>query len=293
MEFYATASADVRQSIISRADPPTTRTLCQIDRRSRAICRDRLTLEQKYKVCLDKDGSAQECDLIPMFSQHQFLAVIPKNISIYPNDEVQMTHQFYSQQYKLPTEGFAIALRKAKIMNTICAAVRPDFLLNPISAQLKLPPYVDATILEWVINNYKKTFPSDDYDEYFRISVELYDRESLGKVLIECYYEEDEDDGMVNDGSSVTVNHTKVPLGEYFFDKMLQDKYLQYYHALIEEQMGSSYYAVFPLIGALEGPRLNVFQLSRFIKIAMDMGYFYHPVISIDSRTGTRFNRVI
>jgi hypothetical protein len=153
-ESYATTSADVRQTIISNADPATARRLCQLDKQHRMICRDRLPVEQKYRICLNRATDAIECDSIPMFSKQQFLALIPKNISIHPTDAIQLTHEFYSQQYKLPTEGFAVALRKAKIMNTICAAVRPDFLSSKEAATIPLPSYVNSTLLDAIMHEY-------------------------------------------------------------------------------------------------------------------------------------------
>jgi hypothetical protein len=66
---WNTASADVKASIISRADPYTARSLCTIDRKSREICRDRLPVQDKYRICLNRVGEAIACDKIPIFSQ--------------------------------------------------------------------------------------------------------------------------------------------------------------------------------------------------------------------------------
>jgi hypothetical protein len=71
---------------------------------------------------------AIKCDKIPMFFDRQFLSLVPQNIEIFKDDAIQLTHQFYSQNYKLPNEGNAIALRKAKLVNMICAVIRPEFL---------------------------------------------------------------------------------------------------------------------------------------------------------------------
>lgn len=275
MEFYATASSDVRQSIISQADPEGVRKFCQLDRKSRELCRNRLTPEQKYKACLDKDGSAQECDLIPMFSQQQFLSVIPKNIEIYPQDERQLTHEFYSQQYKLPTDGFAVALRKAKIMNTICAVVRPDFLLNPRSQSLPLPSYIDATLLDWVVSSYKKTFASGSQDEYFGILIDLLDKDNRGRIEITINYR-NEGNGPELTDASVTVKESYPAKSKLVLEAVTTDKFLDY---LTRLQIPAGNFYVFPL-SEFAG-RLNAFRLSRFVKIAMDLGYFYKPQITI------------
>lgn len=157
LESWQTASSDVKQSIISRADPSTVRSFCQADRNSREICRDRLHEEVKFRSCLDSKESARECDRIPMFSKQQFLKLIPPQIKIFPDDPLQFTHEFYSQKYKLPNEGFSEALRKAKIINTLCALIRPNFLFQHSKNMLPLPAYVDADFVDRTITNYINT----------------------------------------------------------------------------------------------------------------------------------------
>lgn len=90
-ELWHKASTDIKQSIIQAADPQTARSLCQLNSQSRHICRTKLTPQTKYRVCLDDDNAAVECDQIPMFSKRQFISVIPKNILIYTDDAVQLT----------------------------------------------------------------------------------------------------------------------------------------------------------------------------------------------------------
>lgn len=157
LESWQTASGDVKQSIIARADPPTVRNFCQADRNSREICRDRLPAVVKYRSCLDSSESAQECDKISMFSRPQFLNVVPPQISIIPDDELQLTHEFYSQKYKLKTEGFSEALYKAKIINTICAIIRPHILRTYRDKMGAIPPYVSAEMIDIGISIYDKS----------------------------------------------------------------------------------------------------------------------------------------
>jgi hypothetical protein len=155
-DSWETSSTDVKQSIIARAAPPETRRLCQLDRQSREICRDRLPAEVKFRSCLDSSAAAKECDKIPMFSKQQFLQLIPPQIAVYPNDPLQFTHEFYSQKYKLPDEGFSQALRKAKIINTLCALIRPSFLVQYGKNLPPLPAYVDVDLVDRTISNYIK-----------------------------------------------------------------------------------------------------------------------------------------
>lgn len=158
--LWQAAPTDIKQSIIQQADPKTARSLCRLNRQSREICQNRLAPKDKYRICLGNTKTATECDQIPIFSQQQFLSLIPKDILIYADDPIQLTHEFYSQNYKLPSEGFATSLRKAKLMNTICAIIRPEFLLTPTAKQLLLPPYVDTTLIDTIIRHFSKLFGS-------------------------------------------------------------------------------------------------------------------------------------
>jgi hypothetical protein len=154
-DSWETSSSDVKQSIISRADPETARRLCQTDRKSRETCRDRLPADVKFRFCLDSSTSAKECDLIPMFSRQQFLRLIPPQIEIFADEPLQLRHEFYSQNYKLPDEGFSEALRKAKVINTICVLIRPHILIEYGNQMGDLPPYIDATKLDEAVAFYK------------------------------------------------------------------------------------------------------------------------------------------
>lgn len=164
LESWQTASADVKQTVLSQADPLTVRNLCQADRKSREICRDRLPPPVKYRSCLDTSAAAQECDRIPMFSQQQFLRLIPAQMEIYADEPLQLRHEFYSQNYKLPTEGFSEALRKAKIVNTLVALSRPKILLQYANDLPPLPPYIDAGQIDQLLSFYQREFAQYEED---------------------------------------------------------------------------------------------------------------------------------
>ena len=81
-------------------DPRDALSLCQIDNRYRYVC-GQLANETKFKVCLDSENNAKECDKVPMYSRDQFLRLIPSQIEIFPDEPLQLRHEFYSQNYKL------------------------------------------------------------------------------------------------------------------------------------------------------------------------------------------------
>lgn len=176
MDLFAwqTASMDVKQSIISQGDPQTVRRLCQSNRQSRELCRDRLPAEIKFRSCLDSKEAAQECDRIPMFSRQQFLRLIPPQIEIFADEPLQLRHDFYSQNYKLKTEGFSEALRKAKIINTLVALSRPNVLLKDADQLPALPAYIDADKLDQLLSFYKESadrYKADLGEDRFAITI--------------------------------------------------------------------------------------------------------------------------
>ena len=153
MEPYETTDVVTKQNIISQASPVDAINLCQADRRSRQAC-DSLPISEKVRICLSNDQNASKCDSIPMFSRIQFLSLIPPQIQVYEDDNLQLTHEFYPLNYKLSTEGFSVAMYKARLMNTICAAMRPEVLITYIDQLPPLPPYVNADVIDSIMTNY-------------------------------------------------------------------------------------------------------------------------------------------
>ena len=286
MESYETASADVKQSIISRTDPETARALCQANRQSREICQNRLSIQDKSRICLKNSKAAAECDLIPMFSQQQFLSLVPKNILMHPDDPIHNTYEFYPQGYKLPTEGFAVALRKAKIMNTICAIIRPDFFLSNSIQRPPLPAYMDAGFLDQVRAGYI-TAATYKYahEKSLALGLLLYHVARRERILISVDY--DWPTGDINEyNTDAKVDLKDIPSASrrLFFKGMTEDHFLDsvttFIRATLEDDDDEPH--GFPLILATsDETNINVFRLSRIIKIALDQGYHYRCDIGI------------
>ncbi len=276
--MYEGTDAGVKQTILQQADPVTARSLCQTDQRHRRLCRDNLSIEEKTRICLGDDKTATECDLIPMFSQQQFFSLIPKNIEIYPQDKVQLTHEFYSQQYKLATEGYSVALLKAKLMNTICAITRPDFFLTDVGKQLPLPKYVDVNLLNDVIEDFLFNRKADrDNDPYFEITVKFSNHQGV-KGYLEvmygcvacnppyCYMLKTCDFALTINGKSLRDEFNTI-------NRLINDdKYLKPVHHLhMVNDADLSLNAQHPL---------NAFEVSRIVKILFDRGYYHNMTVS-------------
>lgn len=154
-------------------DPRDALSLCQIDNRYRYVC-GQLPNETKFKVCLDNNDNAKECDKVPVFSKQQFLRLIPPQIEIFPEEPLQLRHEFYSQNYKLKTEGFSESLRKAKVINTLVALSRPDVLLKYADQLLPLPAYIDAGQIDQLLSFYREIvsdFVKNPTDSNFNITI--------------------------------------------------------------------------------------------------------------------------
>lgn len=285
MKSYDTTSSDVRQSIIRRADPQTARNLCLVDRRSRQLCQRTLTITDKSRICLDDLGAARKCDQIPMFSQRQFLALIPKNILVYHDDTYHNTYEFYPQGYKLPDEGFAAALRKAKLMNTICAIVRADFLLAESTLELEIPPYLDVELLDTVKKAYHAfTTQKFQWGNPFTILIELYNVSLTEHLTIDVRYRELEQslESILVTGD-LEMRDLSTASRELFSEAVNQDQYLEIVADRAEEVFGRGVPYHFTFGSGEES--LNAFWLSRLIKIAFDQDYYYQCKLLITSRS--------
>jgi len=153
LQPYQTTDRITKQNIVSQAQPTDAISLCQVDSRSRQAC-DSLPISEKVRICLINDQNASKCDSIPMFSRFQFLSLIPPQILVHDDDPLQPIHEFYSQNYKLPTEGFSVAMYKARLMNTICAAMRPEILIKYADRFPPMPPYMNVDVIESIVANY-------------------------------------------------------------------------------------------------------------------------------------------
>lgn len=280
--LWRVAPTDIKQSIIQAADPQTARNLCKLNNQSRAICRNRLHEQTKYRVCLGDDNSAVECDQVPMFSRQQFLAVIPVQIKIYPNDLVQLTHVFYSQNYKLPTEGFVTALFKAKLMNTICAIIRPEFLLTPEATTLLLPPYLDTKLIDAVTTQFSKLFA--DATTY-EMKIFLDNADATSRISIGTLYQGGFTD--VRRGPiSADINIHNMPIAheQNLTERIVQDdRIAEYIKARVRPILVNQGNSLINLIeSTVTATILNVFQLSRLLKIAFDLDHYHNATLFIN-----------
>jgi hypothetical protein len=157
--MYSDTDIVVKQKFVREAlatnDPDGAVSLCQVDRNSRRAC-GRFDLETKADLCLRNDTLARHCDNVPIYSKEQFLSLVPPVIEIDEDDPLQLRYEFYSQNYKLPTEGFAEALFKAKTLNTSVALLRPFDLLKYGDRFPPLPPNISAYTLDDALKTFKE-----------------------------------------------------------------------------------------------------------------------------------------
>lgn len=280
---WYTASSDVKQLIVKAANPPTARSLCQLDDQSTELCRTRLQAADKYRICLDGANGAAECDGMSMFSQQQFLSAVPVNIKIFTEDPVQLTHEFYSQNYKLADEGFALALRKAKLMNTICAIIRPEFLLTEEAKTLPIPPYVDTTLLDAVAREYVRfdTDPQTTYESSFEETIVIKHKDLDAEIKIEAVYH-----GGHKTPSRVYFYFKGVLITgiEPFFKMIERDEFIDpMLKKRVRESSHTHYTIGMSMYYTRSTGQLNVFQVSRFLKIVFDLGYYRDATATIIS----------
>lgn len=163
-QSYWTASRDVKYSIIRAAlrnpqDQAAIKgaiSLCQTEPVTGQICQ-RLAIQDKATMCLSGFNldNPRACDKLPVISQEDFEKWIPRRLETNENDELQLTHDFYLQNYKLPNEGYAESMYKARVINTICALIRPDILVDYADILPPLPSYLNLDLIKRVIESYK------------------------------------------------------------------------------------------------------------------------------------------
>lgn len=193
---YQTTDIVSKHHIISKSAASDAISLCQTDTSSRKACKQ-LPVPEKVRICLTNDHDAANCDFIPMFSKQQFLTLIPPEIQISSNSP-HLTHDFYAQNYKLASEGFSLALYKARLMNTMCASLRPEILINHAQEFSTLPPYVNVDIIDAIVMDYSKAAsdPTSMYENLpeqdrtritsrFAIQIALYGKKFKPRELID------------------------------------------------------------------------------------------------------------
>ena len=163
-ESYSTASRDVKQSIIRAALRNTSDqaaikgaiSLCQTERGTANVCQT-LPIEDKTRMCFSGGNlnNARLCERVPVVTQTDFERWIPRQLDIDETDELQLTHDFYKQSYKMHDEGYAEAMHKARIINTICALSRPDILTSYADILPTLPAYLDIDLINRVLQSYR------------------------------------------------------------------------------------------------------------------------------------------
>lgn len=164
-------------------------------------------------------------------------------------------------------------------MNTICAIVRPEFLLTPTAKQLSLPPYVDTELIDNVMSEFSKHLMEvtpygmniflDNASATSRISIGSFYNGGLGNVH----------EGPMN--AELNVRGLTIENKRKFAERVVQDdrisEYIKEKARLMLMNPGNS------LISLIEPTVmiLNVFQLSRLLKIAFDLDHYHNATLSI------------
>lgn len=292
---YESASQDVKRVIATKADPDTAINLCLSSRNNRRICQERLSTQEKSKICLGNDKTAAKCDDIPMFSQRQFLALVPRQIEVVDGVLIGNIHEFYPQNYKLSTEGFSVALYKAKLMNTICAVIRPGFLLRQSKDQLNLPPYIDTGIIDRVIQGFTDSLATVDLatgKQNCSIDIKFTngkprDDQNSSIALLQVQFGTIYTDEIIFWHFSLEVFSATDPSG--ILEAIRHDEYLTILANEFEMYppgpAGDEY--VFQFIRDVRYPGANgvddltIVQISRLIKVLFDHGIFHQIEVSI------------
>ncbi len=162
-ETYSSASRDVKYSIIRAAlrnpqDQAAIKgaiSLCRTEVATATVCQN-LPVQQKATLCLSGNNldNPRACQQVPVFTRADFERLIPRQLEVTDGDELQLSHDFYAQKFKLADEGYAEAMYKARLINTICALIRPDILTQYAKILPPLPPYLDLELIQRVMQVY-------------------------------------------------------------------------------------------------------------------------------------------
>lgn len=161
---YSTASRDVKQSIIRAAlrnlqDQEAIAgaiSLCHTEKATSTVCRT-LPIQDKARMCLSGGNldNSRACDRTPpIITRGDFDRWIPRQLEVNETDELQLSHDFYPQSYKTPDEGYAEAFYKARLINTVCALIRPDVLTSYADILPPVPAYLDLNLIKDVVDTY-------------------------------------------------------------------------------------------------------------------------------------------
>jgi len=275
---FATINNDIIQLLIEAADPETAMSLCQVNRKTRSVCLNKLSLTEKIRIGFDSIETARKSDLIPLFSRGQFLKLIPENLASYSDTE--LTHDLYLRKYKLSSEGYSTAIYKARLMNTICALLRPRFLFDTIG-KLTLPVYVDTSLIDRsfkyreeidVIDRSEE--PLDEYQPYIQAFL---GGEENSDVAIDLDYSKD----LHCTGASIRFcpgcqeNQAKV-LRTFTDDPILCP--FGRFIVLNYESPG----AVWVEVSEDNSNLINPFVISRFLKAAFDLRFLDAPYVVLE-----------
>ena len=295
---YVTLGRDALQTLVRNANPPTARQLCQANRYTRQTCNQQLSIPEKTRICLKDGEAAKECDKIPMITEQQFKLIIPKNIEVFADDPLQLRREFYSQLYKLTTDGFTEALYKAKLMNTICALLRPDINLEYSPVMPQLPLYVDAGIVRLNDQLFRAVMklPHNHF-----ISVRLYDKilpiyTNLNHTALFRISFISRQGSLIFSGLSLVVKHEDQGVIQTYVNGF-NDPFIGMYSNdiyLRKDKNRIGEYLTRLVINTRMGDEfelLNVFRISRMLKILFDLGICKAAKLTIEN-TGDKDNLI-
>lgn len=272
-ESWETASNDVKRLIFRNLPVQARTSLCQSTKTNREFCRDKLPLNDKIETCLKYNTWAQNCDKIPMFSREQFFDFIPATIAIYPEDPIQLTHEFYSQNYKLSSEGFAEALFKARVLNKICAISRPDYFADDPSRFETLPPYVNRESIQICVREYLKVrdYDNDVYNDLsktFKLEIIL-QGEGRNDCKIYITYDFTDENFPLVSRVLFYVNYIESSSQNRVYQSLMSDPFLIKLKPFMREWPDDNKSGVQAGDDFHDG-HVNTFHLSRMLKVALD-----------------------
>ena len=215
-----------------------------------------------------------------MITEQQFKLLITKNIEVFADDPLQLRRDFYSQGYKLASEGFTEALYKAKLMNTICALLRPDINLEYAPVMPQLPLYVDAGVVRLnqqlfqkdvqsqtahrvMISIYNEIMP--EYTMINRIGrITMFFRPSNGKLKWDRF------NLFISIADEQLMRTFMSGFNEKFLKMYRDNLFLRLYDET--NRFGVELIINEPRAGDEYGEVPNVFRISRMLKLLFDLG---------------------
>lgn len=204
-----------------------------------------------------------------MFSREQFFNLIPPTIAIYPEDPIQFTHEFYSRNYKLSSEGFAEALFKARVLNTICAISRPDYFADDLSRFETLPPYVNKESIQICLQKYLKVRDYDNNPEKtFKLEIIL-QGEGRNDCKIYITYNFTDENLPVVSRVLFYVNYIESRSQNRVYQSLMSDPFLIKLRRFMREWPNDNKSGVQAGDDFGDG-HVNTFHLLRMLKVTLD-----------------------